>query len=354
MSSRKFSDFDLTENIEELDEGFIVGYSDSNNIRVPFKLIYDKLSSNNLTDELKLQYDNYAEEISDLGIQTESNLSAINELRTDIINAEHFKGYVLTPEDLDKILNADQNDFAYVASTETKWIYNDEQWIDTELHVPDKITPLSDLTPRVDGEATAGESSEAARADHIHPTDNSLKISKVSELENDSGFITTDDLPEIPEIDLSNYATTNYVDDKFAEIETITGEQGADGKSAYEIAVENGFVGTEQDWLDSLNGKNGLDGSNGFSPEITVKAQTDSEYILNITTSTGIITTPNLQGKDGKDGSGSGSGTGDYDITSGLFVLYINDDGNLVYTYDDKSDLPNMYINEQGELIWSA
>ena len=26
----------------------------------------------------------------------------------------------------------------------------------------------------------------------------------------------------------------------------------SDGKSAYEIALENGFVGTEQDWLDSL------------------------------------------------------------------------------------------------------
>lgn len=31
-----------------------------------------------------------------------------------------------------------------------------------------------------------------------------------------------------------------------------TGPAGADGNSAYEIAVANGFVGTEQDWLDSL------------------------------------------------------------------------------------------------------
>ena len=30
------------------------------------------------------------------------------------------------------------------------------------------------------------------------------------------------------------------------------GAPGADGKSAYEIAVDNGFVGTEQEWLDSL------------------------------------------------------------------------------------------------------
>ncbi len=32
------------------------------------------------------------------------------------------------------------------------------------------------------------------------------------------------------------------------------------GKSAYEIAVENGFTGTEQEWLNSLYGKNGEDG----------------------------------------------------------------------------------------------
>jgi hypothetical protein len=29
------------------------------------------------------------------------------------------------------------------------------------------------------------------------------------------------------------------------------------GKSAYDIAVENGFVGTEAEWLESLKGKDG-------------------------------------------------------------------------------------------------
>ena len=30
---------------------------------------------------------------------------------------------------------------------------------------------------------------------------------------------------------------------------------GKDGKSAYQIALDNGFVGTEQEWLDSLKGE---------------------------------------------------------------------------------------------------
>ena len=43
-------------------------------------------------------------------------------------------------------------------------------------------------------------------------------------------------------------------------------EKGKDGKSAYEIAVEHGFVGTEAEWLESLkgvDGKNGVDGLPG-------------------------------------------------------------------------------------------
>jgi len=41
------------------------------------------------------------------------------------------------------------------------------------------------------------------------------------------------------------------------------GTPGADGLSAYEVAVENGFVGTEQEWLDSLVGPAGADGADG-------------------------------------------------------------------------------------------
>lgn len=36
------------------------------------------------------------------------------------------------------------------------------------------------------------------------------------------------------------------------------------GESAYNIAVKNGFVGTEAEWLDSLIGENGI------SPDVTV------------------------------------------------------------------------------------
>ena len=46
----------------------------------------------------------------------------------------------------------------------------------------------------------------------------------------------------------------------------VTGADGADGAnglSAYEVALANGFVGTEQDWLDSLVGPQGPAGTGG-------------------------------------------------------------------------------------------
>lgn len=48
-------------------------------------------------------------------------------------------------------------------------------------------------------------------------------------------------------------ATTNQAVSK-SSVEIILGDvyKGKDGDSAYKIAVENGFVGSEQDWLDSL------------------------------------------------------------------------------------------------------
>lgn len=42
------------------------------------------------------------------------------------------------------------------------------------------------------------------------------------------------------------------------------GADGADGLSAYEIAVNNGFIGTEVEWLASLVGADGADGE--FDP----------------------------------------------------------------------------------------
>lgn len=43
----------------------------------------------------------------------------------------------------------------------------------------------------------------------------------------------------------------------------VKGVDGVNGKTAYQLAIDNGFVGTEEEWLISLKGKNGTDGING-------------------------------------------------------------------------------------------
>ena len=60
-----------------------------------------------------------------------------------------------------------------------------------------------------------------------------------------------------------------YTDEEIASIkeeiakEITVGAKGEDGKSAYQIALDEGFEGSETDWLASLKGKDGKDGING-------------------------------------------------------------------------------------------
>ena len=88
------------------------------------------------------------------------------------------------------------------------------------------------------------------------------------------------------------------------ENSTIKFIKGDNGKSAYEIAVENGFVGTEAEWLESLkgeNGKNGVDGKNGndgqdgASPTISISQ--DGYWVIN-----GKVTNVSASGKTGRSG----------------------------------------------------
>ncbi len=87
-----------------------------------------------------------------------------------------------------------------------------------------------------------------------------------------SGFVVDGDTPIPPTPDLYTQLLK-----KLSEMQTRA--NGKDGRSAYEIAKENGFVGTVAEWLESLKGRDGIDGKDG------------------------------LPGKDGKDGLPGKDGT---------------------------------------------
>lgn len=62
-----------------------------------------------------------------------------------------------------------------------------------------------------------------------------------------------------------DYFTNEEIDaikDEIAQ-KVQVGAKGEDGKSAYQIALDEGFEGSETDWLASLKGKDGKDGING-------------------------------------------------------------------------------------------
>ena len=50
--------------------------------------------------------------------------------------------------------------------------------------------------------------------------------------------------------------TTVVIEDDCEDITIISSGLGEQGLSAYQIALANGFVGTEEEWLDSLKAKN--------------------------------------------------------------------------------------------------
>lgn len=80
-------------------------------------------------------------------------------------------------------------------------------------------------------------------------------------------YATIDDIPKNPDV----LAGFTYEDEKLLyngnPIEGA-GVAGSNGLSAYEIAVENGFEGTETEWLESLKGKKGDKGDNGKAATI--------------------------------------------------------------------------------------
>ena len=58
-------------------------------------------------------------------------------------------------------------------------------------------------------------------------------------------------------------AVDGAIDDINERIVAVGGIQGEQGESAYEVAVDNGFAGSESDWLASLQGEQGPSGPTG-------------------------------------------------------------------------------------------
>lgn len=130
------------------------------------------------------------------------NENDIATLFQNVNNVERFKGYYLANADITQ-LQATQGDFAWSAESGTIWIYDESipSWTDSGDPIPDSAIVLSGNLPLTNGEAAPGESTEVSRWDHIHPSDPTKANVEdvpvnISELNNDSGYISASDVAE--------------------------------------------------------------------------------------------------------------------------------------------------------------
>ena len=125
-----------------------------------------------------------------------------------------------------------------------------------------------------------------------------------------SGFVGDDDNSPIPP-----------TPDLYTQLLQKIGEaeKGKDGKSAYQIATENGFIGTEEEWLESLKGIDGKDGADGAPGQDGIDGQNGADgqdgvngsdgksayeiAVANGFTGTEVEWLESLKGSDGKDGA---------------------------------------------------
>lgn len=118
----------------------------------------------------------------------------------------------------------------------------------------------------------------------------------------------------------------NGLPTEFVAIDNADNTPGKNGASAYEIAVKNGFEGSEEEWLESLKGK---DGYNGDTPNISIGTVETLESGANATvTITGDTKNPvfNLGIPKGSDG-------------------YTPIKGKDYYTDDDKTEIINTVLS---------
>lgn len=118
-------------------------------------------------------------------------------------------------------------------------------------------------------------------------------------------------ISSITPINGGNRITFSYTLDnetaKTSTLDVMNGVNGADGKDGKAFTYDD-FTEEQLEVL-KVKGDKGDPGKDAVSPTITENENnTDKIYKLDVTTADGTFTTPNLRGKDGKNGLGSSTG----------------------------------------------
>jgi integrin beta 8 len=129
-----------------------------------------------------------------------------------------------------------------------------------------------------------------------------------------------------------NVSTTQKLVTVSEDLKNITiASAGVQGLSAYQVAVVNGFVGTEVEWLATFGaGGSGTIGADGLSAYQVATANgyvgTESQWLLSLVGAQGVQGIQGLagangaQGIQGATGSAGTNGTNGYSILSGVIA----------------------------------
>ena len=94
----------------------------------------------------------------------------------------------------------------------------------------------------------------------------------------------------------------------------IAGEQGKTGKSAYELAVENGFEGDLAAWLTSLHGKDGATGAAGADGKSAFALYKEANPEYTGTLEEWLASLVGAQGEKGEAGETGADGKSAYEL----------------------------------------
>lgn len=122
------------------------------------------------------------------------------------------------------------------------------------------------------------------------------------------------------------------------------GIAGASGRSAYQTAVDNGFVGTEQTWLDSLKGAQGDVGPIGAPGESAYQIAVDNGFVG--TPLDWLATLKGVKGDPGTGGTGSGGGV--------VAEMVIDDSSTIIPTTLDATQADTFTIKLTANLALPA
>ena len=94
--------------------------------------------------------------------------------------------------------------------------------------------------------------------------------------------------------------------------------QGPAGRSAYELAVENGYRGTEEEWLASLKGTAGDKGDDGNTPKLKIE---NGYWYVSYGDDDNWVQLGQATGEDGRPGQDGDSMFSDIDVSDPDFVV---------------------------------